>query len=738
MKCNPLRWLWGLLPVIALAWAATQFSHADIEADLKKRIDGQLSSSGFKWQQTGFSGRDGQITGMAADDADPGRVTDIARSTWGVRVVENKATAIEKVEKYQWMAARTGNRLALGGYVPNDAARAEIVRHAKASFPGADIVDEMKLARGVPSDSWISGVNFGLKQLATLKSGEAKLDVLSLAISGEAVDTKAYKAVKTALANDLPRGIKLADERVSAPVVKPFVWAAKAAGGQLLLTGFVAERQRAEILAAARAAFPGATVTDRMDAAEGATSGHPAAVTTALKELARLEEGSAEVSDASLTVRGGAPDVETQTSVRQALAKGLPQGFRLTEAITARDTGPKPVNPYVTSVVADSTSVVLTGYAPSDAARDQLVQTTQQKFPGRRIDNRLVIAPGASTGWRNCTEQALSGIARLGAGKIALTDKVLDVSGTTDDEDLAGAIPRDIRDGVKSDCQANVRVDILAEAVPELVWRANYKGNDVVLDGDVSSAVAKSSLLATAQRLFPGKSVVDRMRIVETRTRTWPSTAEQGLIALADLKQGSATLLRRDLSVTGEAADQATVDRIKGRLTRDLVKGYTGRDDIKIVAAAAAPVAPQVAPQVAPPAAAPQPPAAPRVDPVALACQTSLQATAREAIIRFERASAVLTRESFPTLDRLAAASRTCGTLSIEIEGHTDSEGAPDRNQRLSDRRALSVVEYLTRAGVNPQQLAAVGYGETRPLVPNDTADNRARNRRIEFTVKPR
>ena len=717
MKCNPLRWLWGLLPVIALGWAATQFTHADIEADLKKRVDSQLSSSGFKWQQTGFSGRDGQVTGLASDEADPARAADIARSIWGVRVVDNKATAIEKIEKYQWMAARTGNRLALGGYVPNEAARGEIVKQAKAGFPGVAVVDEMKLARGVPSDAWLSGVSFGLKQLAALKSGEAKLDVLSLAVSGEAADAKGYKAVKTALANDLPRGIKLGDERVSAPIVKPFVWAAKHGGGQLLLSGYVAERQRAEVLAAAKSAFPGATVTDRMDTAEGAANGHPAAVAAALRELARLDEGSAEVSDAALSVRGSAPDAETQTSVRQALAKGLPQGFRLTEAITTRDAGPKPASPYVTGAVIDTASVVLTGYAPSDAARDQLVQLAQQKFPGRRIDNRLAVAAGAPAGWQNCTQQALSGVARLGSGKVTLTDKVLDVSGTTDDEDLAGTVPRDIRDGVKTDCQANVRVDILAEAVPELVWRANYKGNDVVLDGDVSSAVAKSSLMASAQRLFPGKTVVDRMRIVETRTRTWPATAELGLVALADLKEGSATLVRRDLSVTGEASDQTTAERIKARLARDLAKGYTGRDQIKIAAAAVIAPAPQ---------------------PAAQTCQTSLQSTAREGIIRFERASAVLTRESFPTLDRLAAASRSCGSMVIEIEGHTDSEGAPDRNQRLSDRRAQSVVEYLSRAGVNPQQLLAVGYGETRPLVPNDTADNRARNRRIEFTVKPR
>ncbi len=734
MKCNPLRWLWGLLPVVLLAWAATQFSRADIETDLKKRVDSQLSSSGFKWQQTGFSGRDGQITGTAADEADPGRANDIARSIWGVRIVENKATVVDKVDKYQWSASKVGTRLTLGGFVPNDSVRAEIVKTAKSNFPGHDVVDEMKLARGVPSDAWLGGVGFGLKQLSGLKTGDAKLDGLSLTLVGEAGDSKAYRAVKTALANELPRGVKLGDERVVAPVAKPFIWSAKHSGGQVLLSGFVPERARADIITAVRSAFPRATVTDRMDVAEGAANGHAAAVTSAIKELARLEEGSADVRDAAVSVQGVASDQDVQTAVRQSLSRSMPQGFRLTEAITARESAPKPISPYTTSAVADATAVVLSGYAPTEAARDQLVQLARQKFPGRRIDNRLQVAPGAFPGWQNCVDQALTGVARLGAGKIAMTDKLLDVAGATDDEELAGAVPRDIRQGVRADCDANVRVDVLAEAVPDLVWRATYKGNDVILDGDVSSAVAKNGLLASSQRLFPGKTIVDRMRIIETRSRAWPSAAEQGLVALADLKEGSATLVRQDLTVTGEAADQSTVDRVKSRLARELAKGYTGRDQIKVAVLAPAPTQP---PPAATPAPVPTPPA-PRLDTTQAACQSSLQATAREGIIRFERASAVLTRESFPTLDKLASAARACGSVVIEIEGHTDAEGTPDRNQKLSDRRAQSVVDYLTRSGVDRQQLNAIGYGETRPLVPNDTSDNRAKNRRIEFTAKPR
>ena len=84
----------------------------------------------------------------------------------------------------------------------------------------------------------------------------------------------------------------------------------------------------------------------------------------------------------------------------------------------------------------------------------------------------------------------------------------------------------------------------------------------------------------------------------------------------------------------------------------------------------------------------------------------------------------------------MAGTAKACPGLKIEIEGHTDSEGTPERNQRLSDRRAQAVVDFLIKRGVDQAQLQAIGYGETRPLAPNDTTENRAKNRRIEFTVR--
>jgi outer membrane protein OmpA-like peptidoglycan-associated protein len=71
----------------------------------------------------------------------------------------------------------------------------------------------------------------------------------------------------------------------------------------------------------------------------------------------------------------------------------------------------------------------------------------------------------------------------------------------------------------------------------------------------------------------------------------------------------------------------------------------------------------------------------------------------------------------------------------ITIDGHTDDVGADAANQSLSERRARSVVAWLTAQGVAASRMEATGYGETQPKVPNTNDRNRAQNRRIEITV---
>lgn len=72
----------------------------------------------------------------------------------------------------------------------------------------------------------------------------------------------------------------------------------------------------------------------------------------------------------------------------------------------------------------------------------------------------------------------------------------------------------------------------------------------------------------------------------------------------------------------------------------------------------------------------------------------------------------------------------------VVVRAHTDSSGSAEYNQSLSERRALRVADALVDDGVDPQRIVAVGYGESEPVADNDTANGRARNRRVEIFLE--
>jgi OmpA-OmpF porin, OOP family len=91
--------------------------------------------------------------------------------------------------------------------------------------------------------------------------------------------------------------------------------------------------------------------------------------------------------------------------------------------------------------------------------------------------------------------------------------------------------------------------------------------------------------------------------------------------------------------------------------------------------------------------------------------------------------------ESFVELDRVVKLLEENPNIIIEMSAHTDSRGSDEYNFKLSDNRARSVMEYILSKGISPDRITSKGYGESKPVVDNDTDDNRQLNRRVEFTI---
>ena len=106
--------------------------------------------------------------------------------------------------------------------------------------------------------------------------------------------------------------------------------------------------------------------------------------------------------------------------------------------------------------------------------------------------------------------------------------------------------------------------------------------------------------------------------------------------------------------------------------------------------------------------------------------------------LTFDSGMSQIKPESFDLLAKVEKAIDVFPRSELIIEGHTDSHGGDELNQKLSQERAESVQQYMINAMRIPTyRLIATGYGETRPVASNETAAGRERNRRIDIVIKP-
>jgi outer membrane protein OmpA-like peptidoglycan-associated protein len=129
--------------------------------------------------------------------------------------------------------------------------------------------------------------------------------------------------------------------------------------------------------------------------------------------------------------------------------------------------------------------------------------------------------------------------------------------------------------------------------------------------------------------------------------------------------------------------------------------------------------------------AAPMPPAA--------AVQVTERAIELHESIFFARNSDRIEQRSTPLLDEIANVLKAHSEiLQVVIEGHTDDRGRPAVNRKVSQRRATAVLLALEARGIDPRRLGTEGFGSDRPIVPNDTDEQRAQNRRVELRIEAR
>ena len=114
----------------------------------------------------------------------------------------------------------------------------------------------------------------------------------------------------------------------------------------------------------------------------------------------------------------------------------------------------------------------------------------------------------------------------------------------------------------------------------------------------------------------------------------------------------------------------------------------------------------------------------------------ALDAIVIKGTIHFETNKATILPDGQQILNEVIdALSKNPQIRRISIEGHTDDRGDAAKNLQLSKDRARAVQDYMLKSGIHSDRLTSEGFGMTRPLVPNSSSGNRAKNRRVDFRI---
>ena len=612
-------------------------------------------------------------------------------------------------DNYTLTASKSASGIVLEGYVPSTAVRSEVVAAAESAGDGNAVTDNLQLALGAP-EAFAGTATFAISQLSGMSSGTATLSASDLSVTGDAKTIADFDAINSALRNNLPQGVTLARDQVTSPAISPYTFAAEEGESGIVLTGYVPDEEtRAALVAQAGQATSG-TLTDRLETGPGAPDGFADLAGFGLNRLGEFSTGSVSLSDLSLSVRGTADSPQAYDAANAALSGAIPAGGNVVLSDITRST----VSPYTFSASSDDGILVLDGYVGSEAQKAEAVTYARTLAPNDRVIDRLVIANGAPDGvdWTAANRLAIKGASQLMKGKAAISDNAYTIEGMARTNSDFEAINTEMGASLPASLDL-AKADIRRPIITPYVWSfENLENSAPALSGYVpDDGLSEAGIAQIQSRLGTGSEVANTLEIGAGAPNNFGAATSVAIQAASRLVNGKASITGTELMVSGEALSDQAAEQIRTNVENGLPPGFSGSHDISVR----------------------QVTLVPEVD--ADECQTLLTDSMKQNSILFETAKAVIKPDSFGLLDRLSFVVRRCPAVTVEIAGHTDSDGSDEYNQSLSEERANAVRSHLVQTGIFVGRLRAVGYGETQPIADNSTDEGKARNRRIEFTV---
>ncbi len=436
----------------------------------------------------------------------------------------------------------------------------------------------------------------------------------------------------------------------------------------------------------------------------------------AVVALSRLPRSKISVSAGHIRITAIADSIEAKRALESSLNRDAPPGLRMGLSIAA----PRPVlTPFTLRFLIDGTGARFDACAADTKATSQRILAAA-RAAGLSGDARCTIGMGVpSPDWAEAVEKAIAALAELGRGSVtfsdadvtlvadqgsdaALFDKVVGELQTAlpDVFSLHAVLPEPEKARDADTGPAEFTATLSPEGLVQLRGRLNDENLRHMADSFAKSA-------------FGTQNVYTAARIVPDLPNDWPVRVLVGLEGLSMLTNGAITVTPDNLSLRGVSDRENARADIAGLFSSKLGEGEPFTLDVTY--------------------RAPPEPVDARPDPDE--CEAQIAAVQERDKIRFEPGSATIEAASLDTMDAIAGILKKCGDIRLEIQGHTDSQGREQMNQKLSQARAQSVLNELRARRVLTSTYIARGYGETEPIGDNTTEAGREANRRIEFRL---
>ncbi|MEM9812832.1 MAG: OmpA family protein [Pseudomonadota bacterium] len=449
--------------------------------------------------------------------------------------------------------------------------------------------------------------------------------------------------------------------------------------------------------------------------AHTAPKGWPETLELALSALEDLEQARIDLTPQAMNVSGmvvSGPDLAALGDRLRAQSGGIELTLDLTAPLPVR-------SPYVFSGTRTEAGIRITQCsAESSGTRAAIVGAAGHP------DAVCELALGAPTpDWPVAVSAGLGGLMTLDGGRLEVVNTELRLTSRVgaDPVRFAAAAARieaalPVPFTLATDLRhARAPATDLTEAAPMRFTALRTEDGAVRIRGDLRDAGMQRTTASFAKAHFGFDAVVDETVLRPDLPPLWYTRVLVGLEALSMLRTGEVEVMPDGVVVTGMVGSDEDSAAMKALLKRKLPDPEEAQLDIF----------------VDPTPARPKMVSAHRAE----FCATQIETVLARTQILFPPGETAISQESLPVVDAIATILGDCPGARFEIEGHTDSQGRESSNLEISQDRARAVMDALVERGSTLVFLSYKGYGETRPMVENDTEEGRALNRRITFRL---